>query len=105
MSGFNYAEPRLGVLALEGELTIMHASDIKDVLLDRLAASDKLDVDLAGISEIDSAGVQLLMMLRNEAERASKQVSWVGHSQAVTQVLDLLNLGAALGAPAAIVWS
>lgn len=100
---FSFEEPRLGSLSLAGELSIYVATEVRDLLVDRLAASDALEVDLSGVSELDCAGVQLLLMLRQEAARAHKPLQWRGHSHAVRQVLARLNLGSALGAPAELV--
>lgn len=105
MGRFTLEEPRLGCIALQGELTIYDAIDIKDELVDRLAANPALEVDLAGVTEIDTAGVQLLLMLSQEAERAGKPIKWLAHSHVVMQVLERLNLRSALGAPAELVWN
>lgn len=100
---FGFAEPRLGCLSLSGELTIYTAAGIKDTLVDRLAANEQLDIDLSEVSELDCAGVQLLLMLHQEAQRAHKPLYWQGHSHIVRQVLARLNLGSVLGAPAELV--
>ena len=92
-------------LALTGELTIYEAANLKTLLLDRLNASKSLQVDLSGVTELDTSGVQLMLLLQREAAAASKPLQWVKHSQAVSQVLGLLNLGSALGDPASLIWS
>lgn len=100
---FEIAEPRLGCLSLSGEMSIYTAADIKDALVDRLAANAQLEIDLSAVSELDCAGVQLLLMLHQEAARAHKPLHWHGHSHVVRQVLRRLNLGGVLGAPAELV--
>lgn len=105
MSGLQNRMNTPGKLVLEGELSIFEAGHAKDLLLETLAAHDALQVDLSGITEFDTAGVQVLLVIQREAEQAGKTLKWTGHSQRVAQVLDLLNLGATLGAPGAIVWS
>ena len=92
-------------LALTGELTIYEAANLKNQMLASLNASQGLEVDLSGITELDTSGVQLLLLLRHEAEVANKPLKWIKHSQPVSQVLTLLNLGGALGDPVSIVWS
>ena len=59
-------------LTLMEDLTIYHALEQKAILLDALAAVDELELDLAQIDEIDSAGLQLLILLKQEAQRAER---------------------------------
>ena len=47
-------------LAILEELTIYHAMDQKQQLLDALANSQALELDLSQVAEIDTAGLQLL---------------------------------------------
>lgn len=105
MSGLRDRMATPGNLVLEGDLSIFEAARAKDVLLEILAAHEALQIDLSGIAEFDTAGVQVLLVVQREADYAGKTLKWTGHSQRVAQVLDLLNLGAALSAPGAIVWS
>lgn len=100
---FGIAEPSPGSLSLSGEMTIYTAGEIREALIACLAANSALDVELSGVSELDSAGVQLLLMLHQEAARAGKPLRWRGHSHVVRQVLTRLNLGSVLGAPAELV--
>jgi anti-sigma B factor antagonist len=105
MSTFEHHEPRPGVLFLSGDLTIESAPAIKSVLLDGLRQHPKLEVDLLNVTTIDTAGVQLLVLLQREATRADKTLKWLGYSMVVEEVLDLLALSDVLGKPAAVVWS
>jgi len=89
-------------LTLTEDLTIYHALDQKNTLLDALAASDELELDLLPVSEMDTAGLQLLILLKKEAQRSGKRVSIVAHSQAVRAVIDFCNLAAELGDPLVI---
>ena len=86
-------------LALEAPLTIYHAFEQKRLLLDALAECEELELDLAQVGEIDSAGLQLLILLKKEARRCGKPVRFVGHSQAVSEVIDFCNLAAEFGDP------
>ena len=89
-------------LTLTEDLTIYHALDQKNTLLDALAASDELELDLLPVSEMDTAGLQLLILLKKEAQRSGKRVSIVAHSQAVRAVIDFCNLATELGDPLVI---
>ena len=89
-------------LTLTEDLTIYHALDQKNTLLDALATSDELELDLLPVSEMDTAGLQLLILLKKEAQRSGKRVSIVAHSQAVRAVIDFCNLATELGDPLVI---
>jgi anti-sigma B factor antagonist len=87
-------------LRLDGELTIYRAAELKAELLEALeAAPDALEVDLSGVSEIDSAGVQLLMLAKRRAQAVQRTLRLVGHSAAVVEVFELLDLAAFFGDP------
>ena len=86
-------------LSLTEDLTIYHALEQKAALLDALAATDELELDLAQVEEIDSAGLQLLILLKKEAQRAGKSVRFVAPSPAVSNVIELCNLAAEFSDP------
>ncbi|MDP9900946.1 STAS domain-containing protein [Variovorax ginsengisoli] len=78
---------------LEGELTIYGAAPLQARLLAALAdAPEGLDIDLAGVTEIDSAGVQLLMATRRAALATGSSVTLCAPSDAVREVFDLFDL-------------
>lgn len=77
-------------LHLEGDLTIARAAELKPRLLDALGGP--VDVDLSGVTAIDGAGLQLLVMLSREAVRRSVPISWHAPSRAVRTALDRVRL-------------
>jgi anti-sigma B factor antagonist len=80
-------------LRLEGELTIYRATELKQVLVQAVAAPGPLEVDLSAVTELDTAGAQLLILATKTALAANKQrLRVVGQSRAVTEVFDLMNL-------------
>jgi anti-sigma B factor antagonist len=80
------------MLFIEGDLTIRRVQEMKDVLLARLAQSQVLEVDLAGVTEIDTAGAQLLLMARRAAQASRKELRLVAHSPAVASLFELLRI-------------
>lgn len=88
-------------LRIDGEMTIYRAGELKQTLLDELALAGQgaLDIDLAGVTEIDTAGVQLLMLAKKTAGERQCELRLGGHSEAVTQVFELLNLATYFGDP------
>jgi anti-anti-sigma factor len=89
-------------LSITEDLTIYHALEQKQLLLDALATTGELELNLAQVAEMDTAGLQLLVLLKKEALRAGKQVRIVAHSQAVSSVIDFCNMAAEFGDPLVI---
>jgi anti-anti-sigma factor len=89
-------------ISLSEDLTIYHALEQKQVLLDAIAVTSDLELDLSQVSEMDTAGLQLLIMLKKEALRTGKRVSIVAHSQAVGAVIDFCNIATEFGDPLVI---
>ena len=86
-------------LSIDGEMTIYRAKELKEALLAVLARPEgPRRIDLSKVTELDSAGVQLLVLVRHLADRAGRELDLVGHSAAVREVLALFNLEAHLGA-------
>jgi anti-anti-sigma factor len=94
-------KPKSAVTALciEGELTIFRAAELKPVLLD---PSQSIEVDLSGVSDIDTAGLQLLMMAKKAAQAQDRCLRLVRHSPAVTELFERLNVTAWFGDPLVI---
>ena len=86
-------------LVIAEDMTIYHAAAHKHGLLDALLATDRLEIDLSAVSEIDTAGFQLLVLVKREARRLNKEALIVAHSEAVRDVLDFYNMAAAFGDP------
>ena len=95
-------KPTPGHLEISGELSIYTAATLRRQLLDALDAAPQLEVDLAGVTEMDSAGVQLMVAAKREATMRNKLVQFTAHSQVVVDVLELLDLSAHLGDPVLI---
>lgn len=86
-------------LSLAGELTIYAAADAKGRLLAPLDACDALDIDLAAVEEIDSAGLQLLLLVRQHAAATGKSIALCAISRPVRELLELYELTGFFGAP------
>ncbi|MFA5626676.1 MAG: STAS domain-containing protein [Thiohalomonadaceae bacterium] len=86
-------------LRLEGEMTIFTAADIRERLFAPLPRCQQIDVDLSQVSELDSAGLQLMVLAKREATILGKEIRFVGHSPAVLDVLELCGLTGYFGDP------
>ena len=87
-------------LAISGEFTIFTAADLKPRLLHAVidAESEDVDIDLSEVSEIDSAGLQLMLLA---SRQPGKTVHWRHHPDEVRYLITLANVGHLLDAPAA----
>lgn len=83
-------------VVLAGELTIYTVAEIKAGLAEAMAQADEIEVDLSGITEVDTAGVQLLLIAKRNPDR---KVVFSKHPQSVLRLVDLAHLGEALGDP------
>jgi anti-sigma B factor antagonist len=84
-------------LALDGELTIARAAELKSQLVPPLAQGGALEIDLSKVTELDTAGVQLLLLAQRTAAANDVELRFVGHSRVVANVVALLGLGTLLG--------
>jgi anti-sigma B factor antagonist len=98
------AETKNGLtrLRIAGEMTIYTAADLKQELMKQLAQPGELEIDLTEVSELDSAGLQLLILAKREAQHEGRTMRLTGHSPAVLDVLDICNLAPYFGDPVLI---
>ncbi len=89
-------------LSIETDLTIYHAAALKQQLLDAVHANELLELDLSRVGEMDTAGFQLLVLAKKEAQRMGRRLSMVAHSPAVQEVIEFYNMSAFFGDPVVI---
>ncbi|MBV5298228.1 MAG: STAS domain-containing protein [Rhodoferax sp.] len=82
------------VLRIEGELTIFRAMELKPAML---PTPPLAEIDLSGVTDLDTAGVQLLMLAKKTAQAEQRELRLTGHSPAVLEVFELLNVAAFFG--------
>lgn len=94
-----------GVLrvSVQEEMNIYNAASIKESFLNFCnSGSTEVEVDLSGVEELDSTGLQLLLLLKAESQRRAFNLRLKGHSQAVIEVFELLKLSMYFGDPVVI---
>lgn len=98
------SEQRQGnaALRIEGEMNIYRAAELKPVVLAAIAPGATTDFDLSGITELDTAGLQLLMLAKKAARAVQGDIRLASRSEAVTDVFDLLNVGSYFDDPLVI---
>ncbi len=81
-------------LRIDGEMTIFRAAELKQQLM---AEPGLAAIDLSGVTEIDTAGLQLLLMVQQAAQARQATLTLIQPSAAVVELIDLLALGPRLG--------
>ncbi len=80
-------------LCIDAEFTVARAQELQPQVL----GDQVREIDLSGVTCLDTAGLQLLMVAKREALAAGRELRLVRHSQAVLEVFDLLNVAAYFG--------
>lgn len=86
-------------VAVGGEMNIYNALELKAALMKSIDESETVELDLSGVSEFDSAGLQLLLLARKECERGGKRLRFTAKSAPVESVIGLFNLGELFESP------
>jgi len=89
-------------LVIESDLTIYNAPEQKATLFAALDQADVVELDLAQVGDIDSAGLQVLLLAKRESLAKGKEMRIVAHSPAVQELLDFLNVAGYFGDPLVI---
>lgn len=84
-------------LTIENDLTIFTVIDKKTSLLAFLNKGSDLEVDLSQVEEIDTAGLQVLILIKREAAKTGKSLRFVMHSKPVLDIIELANLTTIFG--------
>lgn len=85
--------------AFAEDFTIYRVAELKPGLLGLQGGAERIELDLSGVERMDSAGCQLLMLVKREASAAGKTLAIVAHSPAVQSLIEFYNLAAWFGDP------
>ncbi len=86
---------------IDGEFTIYRAAELKPVLLAGVGQPGVVELDLSAVTDLDAAGIQLLMMAKKAALESGCELRLGPQSAVVADVMALLDLGKFFAAPAA----
>ena len=89
-------------ITLSGEMTIYTAAEQKEKICEVLDDPRDLEINLSGVNEIDSAGIQILMLAKKSRARKQHKQTLVEHSQDVLDALETLGLVPYFGDPVVI---
>jgi anti-anti-sigma factor len=88
-------------LRLEGELTIYRAAELLAAIRDAIGGAASCTFDLDAVTEVDSAGVQLLLAAKRTARESNCELTFIGHSAPLVEALNVFGLAEAFGAASA----
>lgn len=86
-------------LAIDGEMTIYSVAELKAGFAALAPSCAEIEIDLAGVTDMDTAGLQLMLMAKRIEGR---HIRFINHSAAVLQLLEISNLAGAVGDPLVI---
>jgi anti-sigma B factor antagonist len=89
-------------ISVESDMTIYEAQEISARLKQQIDACKKIELNLQSVSEIDTAGVQILLATKRAAVNHDKEFHITSHSEAVVQVFQMLNIAHEFGDPIVI---
>ncbi|NOY71565.1 MAG: STAS domain-containing protein [Gammaproteobacteria bacterium] len=77
---------------IEGDLTIYTAAELKSDFERLISDQRDMELSLANVSEIDSSGIQWLMLAQRERNRQNLSFRIIDHSSEVLQIFKDLDL-------------
>src|SRR5476651_559152 len=80
------------IQVMEGPLTIYTAAEQKDVLLALFPLAHEVELDLSSVDELDSAGLQLLILIKRESLREGAHLLLSNPSPTVIEAFRLTGL-------------
>lgn len=89
-------------VALGGELTIYAAAELKENLIGAVGECAEMEINLSAVSDIDTAGLQVLVLAKRHAAASNKALHLVGHSRPVMELIELYDMAALFGDPVVI---
>ncbi|MGE5452094.1 MAG: lipid asymmetry maintenance protein MlaB [Acidobacteriota bacterium] len=86
-------------LVLDGDLTVFAVAALKDRWMAALNEDVSLTLDGSGVSEVDGAGIQLLLSTCKEAQQRGGSLTLQSPSAQLLEALELIDLRADFCAP------
>ncbi len=80
------------LLSIDGELTIYTATEYKEYLVGNFNPERALEVDLQGVEEIDTCGLQLLAAMSKQLSDSGSEISIIATSDVAKEALETSRL-------------
>ena len=79
-------------LSLSGELTIYSVQELKSLLLTAVDGNSDVTIDMSEVSEVDTAGLQLVLLARKELESRGLHLTLSAANSEITDTLNLFGI-------------
>lgn len=89
-------------IEVQGELTIFTAQEVFEQMKNPALYSKEIELDLSQVTEMDSAGLQILLSVKSKCALHNTTLSITAHSVAVSELLTLSDLVGFFGDPLVI---
>jgi len=80
------------LLSIDGELTIYTATEYKNYLVENFSPDHALEIDLKGVEEIDTSGLQLLAAMSKQLSGEGNEINIVAISDVAKEALETSRL-------------
>lgn len=85
-------EDNVAIICPPQELTIRNVGEFVDECREKAFTGNEIALNLIGVYEIDSSGIQSLIALKNESNERKMVVNIVGMSSEVDEMLSVYNV-------------
>lgn len=86
-------------IKIAGEMTIYQASELNSELQKLVAECHVVELDLQDVTELDTSGVQILLVAKRAASALKHKFTMKMHSSCVVEIFELLNISHEFGDP------
>jgi len=109
MAGEAEGQGTRDVLTIEGAMTVQRAAELKALLVDALAKTDRIAIDLSRVTEVDLCGLQLLCSAQRTASRSRQRLALAGPApdafrRAADETGGCVRTGCGAGDPGRCPW-
>jgi len=87
------------LIIIQDEMTIYNVLEHKKKLYPYLKNEKSLQIDLSNVSEIDSAGMQLLIFFKYQSQIEKKEITFIEHSESVMEVVNIFSFSSFFDIP------
>jgi len=87
------------LIFIQDEMTIYNVLEHKNKLYPYLKNENGLHIDLTDVSEIDSAGMQLLIFLKHQSKIEKNEIIFINHSESFMEVINIFNFSSFFDVP------
>ena len=93
-----FGEPGQSLLAVAGEVDMSNADRLHDAIIEAATRADsEVEVDVSGVTFIDSTGLSALVRARSELEPRGIAIELRNSTPQVARILEITGLGPHFG--------